>query len=68
VAAGLSLPRTAVPFLLHSVSFPVSFEELTTAYCRERARIIRHQQAEVRHRSSEKVYEAEVYQLKLFPS
>ena len=46
----------------------LSVEELTTAYCRERARIVRHQQAEARHRTSEKTYDAEVYQLKLLPN
>lgn len=46
----------------------LSAEELTTAYCRERARIVRHQQAETQHRRSEKTYDAEVYQLKLLPS
>lgn len=46
----------------------LTVEELTTAYCRERARIVRHQQAETRRHTSEKTYEAEVYQLKLLPN
>jgi hypothetical protein len=46
----------------------LTVEELTTAYCRERARIVRHRQAEARRRASETTYESEVYQLKLLPN
>ena len=48
----------------------LTVEELTVAYCRERARIVRHCQSEARRgqqRASAKRYEAEVVQLKLLP-